>query len=470
MDLRAFRNALCASAAFICATTLTPAAAYAANPPTGSAEPQATEAAPQGQPDAQAQATALQAAPLDPSPSQANVGAGAQGDASPADVVVTGSRVITNGNNSPSPVTIVATEQLQQVTPSNIPDGLNRLPVFSGSSNQSNLGAAERNFSGNYLNLRNVGAGRSLILFDGHRFPPTTTDNLVDTNTIPQLLLQRVDVVTGGASAVYGSDAITGVVNFVVDRNFNGVKVNVQGGQSYRQDNASYRVGIAAGLPLFDGRGHFEASVEHYDSEGIDSKLTREYGRRVYSTQGAGTAANPYRVVTNTRLTNFSRFGIIKTGVFADQVFGGPGDTLRPFVHGSTTGSSGVESGGDGTFYDSTLQASLRSSQAFARFDFDVSDSIHFYAQGTATKSFNQFSKEENVINNLTFSADNAFLLPAVSRRDARGHPHPADLPLCQADDGSAAADPDRVDQELFRDRRAGGQAGPVQLGRRLFA
>ena len=328
------------------------------------------------------------------------------------DIVVTGSRIITNGNNSPSPVTVVSTEQIQQVTPSNVPDALNKLPVFSGSNNQSTFGAAERNFSGNYLNLRNVGAGRSLILFDGHRFPPTTTDNLVDTNTIPQLLLQRVDVVTGGASAVYGSDAITGVVNFIVDRAFNGIKFNIQGGQSSRNDNASMRIGGAFGIPLFDGRGHFEMSLEHYDSEGIDNKLGRAYGRAVYSTQGAGTAANPYRVVTNTRLTNFSRFGIIKTGVFADRVFGGPNNTLRPFVHGTPTGSSGVESGGDGTFYNSTLQASLRSSQAFARFDYDVTDAIHFYVQGTATKSFNQFSKEENVINNLTFSANNAFLAP----------------------------------------------------------
>ncbi len=355
-----------------------------------------------------------------------------QSDQSDQQIVVTGSRVITNGNNSPTPVTVVATEQLQAITPSNIPDGLNRLPVFSGSNNQSNLGAAERNFSGNYLNLRNVGAGRSLILFDGKRFPPTTTDNLIDINTIPQLLIQRVDVVTGGASAVYGSDAITGVVNFVIDRKFTGVKVNVQGGLSGRNDNASYRIGGAWGTNLFDGRGHFEVSLEHYDSEGIDSKLTREYGRRVYSTQGAGTAANPYRVVTNTRLTNFSRFGIIKnipgvaatptrpaipaiTGPYNDFVFGGPNNTLRPFVHGTPTGSSGVESGGDGTFYDSTLQASLRSSQAYARFDFDVSDNVHFYAHASGTKSFNQFSKEENVINNLTLSANNAFL-PQIYR------------------------------------------------------
>jgi len=344
-------------------------------------------------------------------------GAGQQ-DAAPAQtpgddkglIVVTGSRVITNGNNSPTPVTVVSTDQLQAITPSNIPDGLNKLPVFSGSNNQSSFGAAERNFSGNYLNLRNVGAGRSLILFDGHRFPPTTTDNLVDINTIPQLLLARVDVVTGGASAVYGSDAITGVVNFIVDRKFEGVKINIQGGQSSRNDDASMRAGGAFGISLFGGRGHFEASYEHYDSEGIDDKLGREYGRLVYSTQGAGTVANPYRVVTNTRLTNFSRFGIIKTGVFADQVFGGPNDTLRPFVHGTPTGSTGVESGGDGTFYNSTLQASLRSDQAFARFDFDVTDQIHFYVQATGTKSFNQFSKEENVINNLTLSASNPYL------------------------------------------------------------
>lgn len=159
-----------------------------------------------------------------PVPPQAN--AEAAEPASPGDIVVTGSRVITNGNNSPTPVTVVSTEALLQVTPSNVPDALNRLPIFSGSSNQSSFGAAERNFSGNYLNLRNVGAGRSLILFDGHRFPPTTTDNLVDINTIPQMLLQRVEVVTGGASAVYGSDAITGVVNFIIDNKFNGVKFN----------------------------------------------------------------------------------------------------------------------------------------------------------------------------------------------------------------------------------------------------
>ena len=331
------------------------------------------------------------------------------------DVVVTGSRVITNGNNSPTPLTVVLTEQIQRVTPSNIPDGLNKLPIFAGSSNQSTFGAAERNYTGNYLNLRSVGAARTLILFDGHRFPPTTTDNLIDTNAIPQMLIQRVDIVTGGASAVYGSDAITGVVNFVVDKTFEGLKVNLQGGLSSRNDNESVRLGAAWGKSLFGGRGHVEASLEYYDSTGVGDKLGRDYGRAVYSTQGAGTAANPFRLVRDSRLTNFSRFGLIKSGLFADQLFAGPGNSLRPFVHGTPTGTSGVESGGDGTFYNASLQASLRSYQAFARFDFELGDTVNFYAQGTATDSRNAFSKEENVINNVTMSSQNPYL-PAQYR------------------------------------------------------
>ena len=381
------------------------------------------------------------------SESLAVTGGAAVAQRSGEEIVVTGSRVITNGNNSPTPVTVVATETIQQVTPSNIPDGLNRLPVFSGSSNQSSLGAAERNFSGNYLNLRNVGAGRSLILFDGHRFPPTTTDNLVDTNTIPQMLIQRVDVVTGGASAVYGSDAITGVVNFITDRKFNGLKVNIQGGQSSRNDNTSMRAGAAIGFPVGD-RGHFEASLEHYDSEGIDSKLSRAYGRAVYSTQGtvpatpgnplrqAGTAANPYGLIRDTRLTNFSRFGIIKNGIFADQVFGGPNNTLRPFAHGAPTGTNGVESGGDGTFYDSTLQASLRSTQAFARFDYELTDDIHFYVQTTGTKSFNQIlqGRECHQQSDLLFAESLSVAAAVAAATDGAGGREPADFHLRQAD------------------------------------
>jgi outer membrane receptor for ferrienterochelin and colicin len=83
---------------------------------------------------------------------------------------------------------------------------------------------------GNFLNLRNLGAIRTLILEDGHRVPGTFYDTTVDTDMLPQMLIQRVEVVTGGASAVYGSDAVSGVVNFILDHKFEGIKGIVPGG------------------------------------------------------------------------------------------------------------------------------------------------------------------------------------------------------------------------------------------------
>jgi outer membrane cobalamin receptor len=127
------------------------------------------------------------------------------------EVVVTGSRVAT-GATAPTPLTVVSVQDLQATTPSNIPDALNKLPVFDGSRNQRSTGGSTINWPGNFLNLRNFGANRTLILLDGMRVPATDASNQVDTNTLPQALMERVDVVTGGASAVYGSDAITGVV------------------------------------------------------------------------------------------------------------------------------------------------------------------------------------------------------------------------------------------------------------------
>src|SRR5690606_5953733 len=129
-------------------------------------------------------------------------------------VVVTGSRVVTDGNQAPTPVTVLAAEQLLQTTPSNIPDALNRLPQFAGQTAQRNIQNAQSNATGSFLNLRRFGSNRNLILIDGSRVPPTAASGAVDTNVIPQSLVQRVEIVTGGASAVYGSDAVTGVINF----------------------------------------------------------------------------------------------------------------------------------------------------------------------------------------------------------------------------------------------------------------
>jgi outer membrane cobalamin receptor len=197
------------------------------------------------------------------------------------EVLVTGSRVISNGNDSPTPVTVVTMEDLAATHPTTVFEALNDLPVFAASRTSMALpnNAGGNNSAISALNLRGLGAPRTLVLYDGHRVPPTNQDGLIDVNTIPQMLLQRVDVVTGGVSAVYGSDAITGVVNFITDRKFNGIKANVQGGISQLMDDRSYELGLAFGRDLFGDRGHFEGSYQVHDDGGLLHRTDRKLGR-----------------------------------------------------------------------------------------------------------------------------------------------------------------------------------------------
>ena len=335
------------------------------------------------------------------------------------EVVVTGSRVIRNGDSSPTPVTVVGVDDALRQKPGTIADALNELPVFSGSRGQlSNPSAGTANAvgggssAGNNLNLRNMGSVRTLILFDGLRVPPTNVSGNVDVDMIPQMLLQRVDVVTGGVSAVYGSDAISGVVNFITDRNFNGLKANAQYGVSQLGDGVSYNAGIAAGKSLFDGRGHVEVSYEYRDDRGIPSRHSRDFLRNVWTVQGQGTAAAPYTLVANARVTTSAFGGLINLGALNGQVFN-PNGSLHPFIHGAATGTgTGIEIGGDGVYQDVSLRSSLESHQLFGRFDFDFTDTIHGYAAVAYNNKLNGSYTGAFDLNNVSLSSTNAYLLP----------------------------------------------------------
>jgi iron complex outermembrane receptor protein len=336
------------------------------------------------------------------------------------EIVVTGSRVISNGNASPTPVTVVPTEVLLELKPGPVAEALSTLPVFSGSRvGVSNPGTGVTNAGANELNLRNLGFYRTLVLFDGHRVPPSTYDQVVDVDMIPQMLLQRVDVVTGGASAVYGSDAVSGVVNYVTDTKFNGLKLDVEGGLSTHGDDRTVNSGIAAGRPLADGRGHVEFSYQYRDDPGILRRSDREWGRDVWTVQGGGTVANPYHLVENTRIVATTFGGLISgaTGAGAGlngQTFAQNG-VLSPFVHGAPTGNAGYESGGSGGYYDGSLKAALTSHQLFGRFDFDVSDNLHAYLEASDTINRGLNFGQYDQINTVTMNGQNPFL-PAPSQ------------------------------------------------------
>ena len=337
-----------------------------------------------------------------------------------ADVIVTGSRAIRDGRDAPTPLTVAGMDQLQ-LTPSNIPDALNKLPQFAGSTTNvgagNGAGSGRSNiFTGNFINLRSFGAIRTLILQDGRRVPSTTLNGQVDTNTIPQLLVKRVEIVTGGASAVYGSDAVTGVVNFIMDRNFTGLKGEVQGGVSDQGDASSWKVGLAGGSDVLD-RGHVIWSVEHYESEGIPSMADRSWSATVPTYTGAGTTASPFVLTSNARISNVTNGGLARisgtapAAPFNGRQFVGAG-TLAPFTAGTATTTNNVQVGGDGAYYQGVnLVLPLETNQAFARFDYDLSEAATFYIQGSLAeaKAYGVHNSSETPQNYRIYSG-NAFL------------------------------------------------------------
>lgn len=339
-------------------------------------------------------------------------------------VVVTGSRIITNGNDSPTPLTVVPVEQLQLITPSDVPDGLNKLPVFAGSSSQQTVSNAAANGAGNFLNLRDFGSQRTLILLDGNRVPNTASNGTVDIDTLPQMLMTRVDVVTGGASAVYGSDAVTGVVNFILDHNFNGLKTELQSGVSTYGDDASWKAGIAWGKDMFHGKGHFEVMFERYNSDGIDNMADRPLGNKLYTETGLGTAAVPYTLTINSREVQLTPGGYIENGPLAGMYSPSNG-VLAPYSAGiPCVGNAGCSSGGDGGYSgesaptcvgcNQSLIATLRTAQTFARFDYDLFDNIHAYVQASGAQDYNYNSFYVAWFNQPVPST-NAYLPPAAA-------------------------------------------------------
>lgn len=301
-------------------------------------------------------------------------------------VTVTGTR-IENGSGMPTPVTVVSTDQLSALTPTSIPEALATLPMFAptlGTTSHTEPNGRGFGTPTNNLNLHGLGVIRTLVLMDGKRVPGTFYDTTVNVDMLPQMLVQRVDVVTGGASAVYGSDAVAGVVNYVLDHNFNGFKGLLQGGMSERGDAATVRAGFAAGLPVLNDRGHFEISGEYFSRDSIPDATARPYGDPAHSCQTTGSSTsstNPQVLSCNIRQANASPFGLITSGPLRGTQFSADGKSIIPFNAGTPTGTGNANQGGDGgVLHNQTLISANHNAQAYGRFDYDLTNDLKFYA------------------------------------------------------------------------------------------
>lgn len=306
------------------------------------------------------------------------------------EVLVTGSRIAREDYSAPTPVRVLVADELFHKAPNSIADGLNQLPNFLNSiSPTATAGVQATAARGNFLNLRALGPSRTLVMLDGRRVTPSNNNGATDIDLIPQMLIQRVDVVTGGASAAYGSDAVAGVVNFILDKNFTGLKTLVQGGISSRDDDESYKFGVAGGMHLFDGRLHLMGSAERTHREGIPRRTDRPRSAEFWVRGGTGVESSPYVDVPNVHYTNLTLGGYVQTGPLAGMQFL-PDGSLGSFNPGTPIGSAGRAANGDGVGhspYCCSLVPPVTSDQFFGHATFEISSNVSAFAEAAYSQS-----------------------------------------------------------------------------------
>jgi outer membrane receptor protein involved in Fe transport len=220
----------------------------------------------------------------------------AQDEPEVQEAIITGSRIARPNLESTVPITTVTGEQLSQTGNTAVGDLLNDLPSLRNTFSQSNSSRFLGTTGLNLLDLRGLGTQRTLVLVNGRRHVASDIlGNAVspDTNTFPTDLIERVDVVTGGNSAVYGSDAIAGVVNFVLKRDFEGLQFRGQAGQSSKSDGGTYYASVLTGTNFFEDRGNIAANFEYSRQEPIFASdrthLARQSGFVVTDTDPSGS-------------------------------------------------------------------------------------------------------------------------------------------------------------------------------------
>lgn len=330
-------------------------------------------------------------------------GAGAEAEVEA--VVVTASRIDRAGFEAPTPTVHITSEELSIGARPNVAAALNDMPQFRATTSPQTTGT--NTGAGNApLDLRGLGISRTLVLVDGRRL---VGDN--DLNAVPTVLIKGVDVVTGGASAAWGSGAVAGVANITMDREFTGVKLGGEYGLSSRSDGEQFRFEGAFGETFADGRGHIVVGGEFLDNEGIVPKVSRKnIGRWAQVSNGAGAFIN----VGDVGFSDAAYGGLIMSGVLKGKAFN-PDGSLRDFNYGKVVGTSMI--GGEGPSNDdlSPLVTPQRRYSGMIGVTYDVNDKLKITADLRHSRMWNDYIWfGDHNRGNLTIKSDNAFLPAAV--------------------------------------------------------
>ncbi|TXG01628.1 TonB-dependent receptor plug domain-containing protein [Massilia arenae] len=374
----------------------------------------------------------------------------APADGSATTVVrISGSRIAARGFTMPTPTTSLTSADLEKSAKPNLFNTLAELPALQGSTGRTtSTNSTSSGIQGlSSLSLRGLGTIRTLTLLDGQRVVGANVTGVTDVSQFPQLLVKRVDVVTGGASASYGSDAVGGVVNFVTDKKFTGFKAHVQGGQTKYDDDRGGSVQAVWGKAFLNDRFHVTASAEFTKENGIESpgfggkgpNGRTWYQNPAYSVRPlnqTGDGLPQYRVIEQAQQYQYAKYGLITSGPLQGTAFGAGGVPYQ-FQYGSNgrpTGTGAVTNcvnpfciGGDlsGSVGSGTnLAMNFKRQVAYTRMSYDLTPDHQLYFTANFGKVDSRFSPNPGAAKNanLNIQCSNPFLPASIVDACARNN------------------------------------------------
>ncbi|WP_426011722.1 TonB-dependent receptor plug domain-containing protein [Caulobacter sp. DWR2-3-1b2] len=358
------------------------------------------------------------------------------------EIVVTGSRIRSTGFTAPTPTQALGQADLERNAEPNVFTTIAQLPSLQGST-----GATTGTFSTSSgaqglssFSLRGLGTIRTLTLLDGQRVVPANITGVPDISLFPQLLVQRVDVVTGGASASYGSDAVGGVVNFITDKHFEGFKANVSAGQTTYGDDKQVVLQLAAGKAFLNDRLHVQVSGEYDDEDGVpaggfgeDAPGSRDwYTTATLVNRGVTNDGSPqYLYREHAQAYQYTKYGLISAGPLQGTAFDQAGNPFQ-FQYGSNGvpskaangavvgcySSGGFCVGGDlsgNVGIGTSLQSEIKRMNSYGRVAYDIDDNNEIY--GTLNIARVESSNQPNpggATTGLTMQCSNPYLPASV--------------------------------------------------------
>ncbi|RJF93354.1 TonB-dependent receptor domain-containing protein [Sphingomonas cavernae] len=335
----------------------------------------------------------------------------------PEAIVVTGSRIAQPEIDSVSPIQVVGQEAIENSGVTNIQELLLENPVFGTPAlSRTNSAFLTSGTGAATVDLRDLGSDRTLVLIDGRRvvagLPGSST---VDLNVIPTQFVERVDILTGGASSLYGSDAVAGVVNFIYKKNFEGLIAEGQYGITERGDDAQYRGSVTFGGNFADDRGNIMVHMGYTKQEGL---LSRQRANTFYDDADKwayftgdpadfGTSVTPY----------FSSFAPQGSFLAGGRTF--TFDANNALKEGfSTNGPNGDGVGADGfnRQYYRTIAVPVERYLFAARGNYQVTDAINFFAEGTYANTSSSRQIEPSAIGSDDIFKSSGGLVPIETR------------------------------------------------------